>query len=133
MCVGACAELSVKESGTTVRLETPLAFNTCCNHPIASSLNGEHHTNTDAKRMSENIAKNGPKCQKLVHNLRNIQKPEVLRHCTTNFYDMKPLKRFLLSRCQSPRLKNNANRRGNLAHLFLKRSQVLTVCRFIDF
>ena len=42
---------------------------------------------------------------------------------------MKSLKMFILPQCQSPRLKNNANRRGNSAPLFLKRSQVLTVCR----
>ena len=42
---------------------------------------------------------------------------------------MKPLKVFILPQCQSPRLKNNAIRRGNLTPLFLKRWQVLTVCR----
>ena len=67
--------------------------------------------------------------QKLGTQSTKYSKKQVLEHRAANFYDMKPLKGFILPQCQSPRLKNNAIRRGNLTPLFLKRSQVLTVCR----
>ena len=94
---------------------------------------GEKHVSTDAKWTSENIAKNESKCKNWVQNRKTIQKPEVLEHRAANFYDMKPLKMLILPQCQSPRLKNNAIRRGNVAPLLLEWLKMLTVCGFINF